>query len=143
MPCIFSQNLPYPIGPSMSSSPIADPTCLRSPDQHPISSNSQSLSSTSNADPLSMPQRSSETLSSSPNSEVDLDDAVIKAFNSLPKDICKFYAQMKEGDETLKKFTELPDALRGRREHTPSENQFMIMFQRRTVVFHHCNCMTR
>ena len=80
----------------------------------PSSSNHPSISHSSSPDPPHSsssnqpPLSSSEKQSSQPNLW-DLEDAVIKAFNSLPKDISAFYRQMKEGVEKIDKFSELPE----------------------------------
>lgn len=99
--------------PSLSSPSSNHPSLSSPSSNHPSisspSSNHPSTYSSSSTDPVLLPSSSENQCQ--PNLW-ELEDTVIKSFNSLPKDITAFYRQMKEGDEKQKKFSELPEAFK-------------------------------
>ena len=104
-PSVFHQSLPVTTSCSQLQPPSSSSHQLLA-----TSSSNQPASSLSTIPPINNQPSNSSTTSS--NIPWELEDGVIKTFNSLPKDITAFYQQMKEGDDKLPKFENLPQAFK-------------------------------
>lgn len=60
----------------------------------------------------------------------NMSEAIIKAFNSIPKKVKDFYLQMEKGDNVLPKFSDIPDGFK-------KNKRTKGTYSKRQTIYHH------